>query len=78
MVFKLLVIECSEPPSPSNGLISNMMVDRWLYEQSVVYSCSSGYKLKGAATITCLETGAWSDGAPSCEGTCSFVKTLTS
>ena len=34
---------------------------------TATYSCNSGFDLVGSSTVTCLASGQWSDGAPTCQ-----------
>ena len=37
------------------------------YKKTAVYSCMTGFTLKGSYRRTCGETGQWSDDAPTCD-----------
>ena len=37
------------------------------YKKTAVYSCMTGFTLKGLYRRTCEETGQWSDDAPTCD-----------
>ena len=37
------------------------------YKETAVYSCMTGFKLKGSYRRTCGETGHWSDDALTCD-----------
>ena len=58
-------VDCGQPESPDpNGAVS---VDETTLGNTATYSCNSGYNLVGSSTVTCLASGQWSDGAPTCQ-----------
>lgn len=57
-------VECPAPKDIVNGKVSYAHL---LFSRSVTYSCQQGYRLQGAETLTCLETGEWDQEAPTCE-----------
>ena len=57
------VITCGSLTSPANGSVSTPLMT---YGSMAIYSCSTGYKLVGEATSTCLSDGTWTGTAPKC------------
>ncbi|KAK2150293.1 hypothetical protein LSH36_413g01017 [Paralvinella palmiformis] len=57
------MIRCPDPPPIENGLI---LGDVYLYNKSIEYQCTEGYRLVGDGLLTCLESGHWSGTTPSC------------
>ena len=55
---------CPVVSPPLNGQVSG---DGNKYGDTITYSCSQGYKLKGQATQQCQADGTWSGKKPSCE-----------
>ena len=43
----------------------------YAYNSQVNFSCAGTARLVGASSATCLETGSWSAGAPTCQPVCS-------
>lgn len=63
--FCATVVDCGAPASaPAHGSLDYTATT---YGSLAIYSCEQGYTLVGNATVTCGESGAWSDGAPVCE-----------
>ncbi|HEY3449985.1 MAG TPA: hypothetical protein VGK67_26775 [Myxococcales bacterium] len=50
--------------APANGTVS---ATTGVTGDAATYGCDGGYSLNGAATRTCLDTGAWSGTAPTCQ-----------
>lgn len=50
--------------APTNGTVNATVI---VTGQSALYSCSTGYRLVGTAITTCLDTGAFSSAAPTCQ-----------
>jgi Sushi repeat (SCR repeat) len=62
------IVDCGPPPSASaNGSVS---APQTTYNAQATYTCQAGYKPNGMAALTCLDTGRWSGGAPTCVATC--------
>ncbi|XP_066271289.1 sushi, von Willebrand factor type A, EGF and pentraxin domain-containing protein 1-like [Branchiostoma lanceolatum] len=40
------------------------------YQDTVTFTCNTGYRLDGAATLTCQADGTWSNPAPTCRRIC--------
>ena len=60
-----VAVDCGQPESPDpNGAIS---VGETTLGNTATYSCNSGFDLVGSSTVTCLASGQWSDGAPTCQ-----------
>ena len=59
----LLVENCKEPDSPSNGDVDYTATTEG---STVVYSCDPGFVLCGDENRTCLSTGMWSGSTPDC------------
>ena len=68
------MIRCSLPDLPTHCYISDPNRLEWTVDQSVTYTCASGYRLNGSATLTCLNTGEWSSDPPICQGKMKFVR----
>ena len=41
--------------------------DGFSYGSSCSFTCSQGYRMRGAHTATCTAAAAWSEAVPSCE-----------
>ncbi|XP_014663672.1 PREDICTED: sushi, von Willebrand factor type A, EGF and pentraxin domain-containing protein 1-like [Priapulus caudatus] len=56
------LVTCSHQQPPTHGQVSgdNMV------GSTATYTCDDGYRLSGAATRLCRDTGDWSDPAPMC------------
>ena len=61
--YSVLVVDCGEPDTPSNGGVSDAITTEG---STVVYSCDSGFVLCGDENRTCLSTGMWSGSVPDC------------
>ncbi|XP_076804760.1 sushi, von Willebrand factor type A, EGF and pentraxin domain-containing protein 1-like [Clavelina lepadiformis] len=59
------VVTCAQPQSPVNGIITNPQ-PTWNVGDVVNYACSPSLRLQGSASATCLGTGVFSNGPPSC------------
>ena len=58
-------VDCGPPPpAPPNGVLSAPIT---LYGATASYYCSSGYALRGEATLVCQDDGTWSGTAPTCD-----------
>ena len=57
------IIECPQPRAPSGGRVSGY--NRQIHSK-IEYSCLPGHVLEGEATVTCTNSGLWSNRAPSC------------
>ncbi|CAH1243596.1 CR1 [Branchiostoma lanceolatum] len=56
-------VNCGQPGPIKHGEVQGR---DFTYQQSVVYTCNKGYKLKGVARRTCGEDRQWSDEEPQC------------
>ena len=59
------VVDCGQLNSISNGQVDTS--SGTIYNQTVTYSCYTGYYLVGSSVRTCLANGMWSFTAPVCE-----------
>nr|CAB3266730.1 sushi, von Willebrand factor type A, EGF and pentraxin domain-containing protein 1 [Phallusia mammillata] len=57
-------LTCNEPPPIANGNFGPVIGD-YIPSTTVTYSCSGIYRVEGNPTITCGNTGSWSQ-VPSC------------
>ena len=60
------VVNCGDPGIPING---NRIITTLTVGSTVVFTCDSGYKLSGATTARCENTGQWSASPPTCTPT---------
>ena len=62
--------QCQAVTAPNNG---QMTGDGFDSDDQRQFTCNSGYRLVGSATITCQSNGngglVWSSGPPTCQGT---------
>ena len=63
------VITCADPGAPVNG---RKMLQGLSYNNTVTFSCDTGFNLTGMAVQHCAETGKWSATQPTCVGEYSF------
>ena len=63
----LAVVNCGTLTDPANGEVDHTAGTT--YQQTVTYSCDTGYNLVGDSTRICQATGVWSGSAPTCLGT---------
>ena len=54
----LSIVDCGDPPTPSNGKVTTAGVT--IYGASATQSCNTGYDLSGTAAISCGADGSWS------------------
>ncbi|KAH3724524.1 hypothetical protein DPMN_050343 [Dreissena polymorpha] len=50
--------DCQDPPVLQNGFRNAISTT---YNATVIYSCNNGYTMFGESSITCLDTGNWSE-----------------
>lgn len=62
-------VQCP-PPQILRGQISSGQKEQYSYNDTVVFSCSYGFTLKGTRTIRCNAQGTWEPSAPVCEKEC--------
>ena len=58
-------VDCRSLSHPINGTVDTSLGTT--YKKTAVYSCMTGFTLKGSYRRTCGETGQWSDDAPTCD-----------
>ena len=58
---------CPVPVDPLNGSV--VWMDRSV-NSLAIYTCSSGFELKGREVRFCQSDGVWSEEAPTCLGIC--------
>ncbi|XP_076821802.1 uncharacterized protein LOC143468462 isoform X2 [Clavelina lepadiformis] len=59
---------CEHPTPPRNvDIIRPANKMSWVYEDTITYGCSRGYRLNGARTLSCTEDGTWSHPVPTCQ-----------
>lgn len=59
-------VECKELNHPPNGRVEFPVPST--YQSLAVYTCNTGYNLKGNDSRECLVDGVWSGMEPTCEG----------
>lgn len=57
------IVDCGAPPAIIAGTVTT---ETTAYGAEAIYACASGHALSGSDTLICLETGSWSDSAPTC------------
>ncbi|XP_069096987.1 sushi, von Willebrand factor type A, EGF and pentraxin domain-containing protein 1 isoform X1 [Pleurodeles waltl] len=57
-------VSCGSPPSIPHAFINGSSS---LDENAILYSCMTGYVMKGAAELICTMKGTWSEPYPRCE-----------
>ncbi|CAK8674354.1 unnamed protein product [Clavelina lepadiformis] len=59
---------CEHPTPPRNvDKIRPANKMSWVYEDTITYGYSRGYRLNGARTLSCTEDGTWSHPVPTCQ-----------
>ncbi|CDR17528.1 unnamed protein product, partial [Oncorhynchus mykiss] len=61
-----IAVSCPTLQQPQDGAIS--CGEDFTFGSSCNFSCSEGYLLKGAITLTCTSAAEWSEEIPHCEG----------
>ncbi len=64
IVADLPPAKCPALTTPDHGAVSATEASAG---ESVTYSCDSGYTVNGPDTLTCQDTGNWSDTPPTCD-----------
>ena len=59
---------CSDPGPVINGTKNESATLLYKADTKLAYACDVGFSMHGAAKITCLANGTWSDSPPVCEG----------
>ncbi|XP_064397065.1 uncharacterized protein LOC135343945 isoform X3 [Halichondria panicea] len=57
------IIECADLVDPENGAVT---VGSNTFQSEAMYSCNSGYDLRGSSTTVCQSNSMWSNGPPFC------------
>eukprot|EP00117_Sycon_ciliatum_P009948 scpid42064/ scgid2596/ CUB and sushi domain-containing protein 3; CUB and sushi multiple domains protein 3 len=57
-------ITCVDPGTPMNG---SRMLEGLAYNNTVTFSCGTGFNLTGVAVRRCSDTGKWSSAQPTCQ-----------
>ncbi|XP_042178665.1 P-selectin-like [Oncorhynchus tshawytscha] len=63
--LQCIAVSCPTLQQPQDGAIS--CGEDFTYGSSCNFSCSEGYLLKGAITVTCTSAAEWSEEIPHCE-----------
>ena len=63
-----LEITCPFPGTIESGASSASQSARFSINATVNFSCNVGYRLEGAAVLTCMDTQEWSHPVPTCLG----------
>ena len=63
-LFFFLGIECPVQPAPANGAI--LYPNGRNLDDLLVYTCNSGYVIRGTTSRQCLSTGLWASEAATC------------
>ncbi|XP_076821867.1 sushi, von Willebrand factor type A, EGF and pentraxin domain-containing protein 1-like isoform X1 [Clavelina lepadiformis] len=59
---------CEHPTPPRNvDIIRPANKMSWVYEDTITYGCSRGFRLSGAKILSCTEDGTWSHPVPTCQ-----------
>lgn len=58
------IVKCTPPLEDLNSLRQGNIFE---FGETVNYTCNEGFVMEGSQSVTCLETGTWSDGFPVCE-----------
>ena len=58
------VVDCGNAGSPANGRVSFAST---ILRSTAIYSCDSGYSLRGVSRRECQESGTWSGSLPACQ-----------
>jgi len=61
-------VRCNKvPEAPGNGSIVSIPEKNVLvYEDEIVFSCDTGFRMEGSPTSVCTASGEWSFPAPIC------------
>ena len=67
-----VVVTCPDLDKPAKGIISYIggSINNSTVNTTAIYSCNSGYSLKGEENRICEVDGDWSGTAPTCVGKC--------
>uniref|UniRef100_A0A8C3EX58 Sushi, von Willebrand factor type A, EGF and pentraxin domain-containing protein 1 n=1 Tax=Corvus moneduloides TaxID=1196302 RepID=A0A8C3EX58_CORMO len=57
-------VSCGAPPIIPNTFINGSSSED---ENTIIYTCLTGFVMKGSPELTCVETGVWKKPYPSCE-----------
>ena len=63
-VFVLIAVSCRHLIDPTNGTV---MMTGNLEGDTATFTCSPGFELVGAETVTCQDDGQWSVPPPVCQ-----------
>ena len=64
MEMLFIAIDCGSLPDPEFGTVT---ITGTSTGSLATYKCNKGFKLNGSSTRVCLNTGEWSQEAPTCE-----------
>ena len=56
-------VSCGSPPAVNNSVVTG---DDWTYQQSIQYSCETGYTLAGNSILNCQANSKWLGLVPKC------------
>uniref|UniRef100_H2Y5C7 Sushi domain-containing protein n=1 Tax=Ciona savignyi TaxID=51511 RepID=H2Y5C7_CIOSA len=62
---RVIVPQCASRVSPANGAVSPVQAS-YDANSEVTFTCTTGYRLVGSSSSTCLSTGLWDTEVPSC------------
>ena len=62
----MLIVQCTNLSSPTNGNVSCNSTDVSRYEDQCLFSCDHGYELTGSVSRQCLSNGSWSGEPVTC------------
>ncbi|CAL1545259.1 unnamed protein product [Lymnaea stagnalis] len=58
-----VIVNCTEPvPKPNGSVVYTTLT----YQSVALFTCDPGFRLEGRTTLSCTETGQWSDESPPC------------
>uniref|UniRef100_H2Z7B2 Sushi domain-containing protein n=1 Tax=Ciona savignyi TaxID=51511 RepID=H2Z7B2_CIOSA len=62
-----IAVRCLQPNIPTNGRLTDRIIfTHYEVGSSVAFECRPGYEIVGVRSITCEDSGQWSDTEPTC------------